>query len=401
MKWIALLALMLFPQSVGAFYSWQSEDDSGETRGLFRLYGSAYENRTSTVAKKRDAGLAMIARLLVDGKLGSHLGFEANLYQTYIPKTLFSGSYVQLEVERSAQLERSFSNDDYIHLAFDRLNLNWSQGRLDFRVGRQPVNLATTFYFTPNDFFAPFAAQTFYRVYKPGVDAARAEIMLGDLSQLSLISVLGYGQDYSSQTGWSNGADYSRTSTVARLTTVVYDFEWAALAGQVRNINIVGGSIQGELFKWLGIRAEGHVAIPEDSSTDRYNNLTIGLEHRWENSLEARVELFYNGCGANKVAGYSTKTLSTCGSSYPADRYVAVGLSYELTPLLFGQTLLISNLVDQSRLISFNATYSLSDESELVFNINLPDGEKPAGATVKSEFGGYPVSVNLETRIYF
>ncbi len=125
------------------------------------------------------------------------------------------------------------------------------------------------------------------------------------------------------------------------------------------------------------------------------------MEHRWENSVEARLELFYNGCGTGKVSNYLAVTSSKCGGGYPADSYGAVGLNYELTPLLLGQALFISNLVDQSRLASLNAAYSLTDESELVFNINLPVGKKPVGSAVKSEFGAYPVSVNLEMRVYF
>jgi len=400
---IILLALLLIPQTVHAFHSWQTESGQGEARGLFRLYGSAVENRSVTTpdSKKRDAGMAGVARLLMEGSSGGHLGYEVNLYQTWIPATLFSENGIQPDVERSSQLERSFSSDDYIHLALDRFNVRWSSGRTDLRVGRQAINLAATFYFTPNDFFAPFAAQTFYRVYKPGVDAARADIRVNDLSQFSLISVLGYGQDSAGDTGWSKGADSGRTSTLARLSAVYSDFEWAALIGRVRNKDIAGASLQGELFRWLGVRAEGHMAKPRESSLNSYTELSIGLEHRWENSIEARLELFYHGCGAKRVPDYSSAASGHCDSGYSARRYSAAGISYELTPLMFVQALLVSNQLDHSGIISFNATYSLSDESELALNIGLPYGEKPDAAASRSEFGGYPSSINLETRIYF
>ena len=105
------------------------------------------------------------------------------------------------DVERSSALEWSLSESNYIHTAIDRLNIHWIKDRVDIIAGRQPINLATTFYFTPNDFFAPFAAQTFYRVYKPGVDALRTEVRLGELSQLSLICALGYSPEKGSANG--------------------------------------------------------------------------------------------------------------------------------------------------------------------------------------------------------
>jgi len=157
--------------------------------------------------ERSDAGVAGIARLIMQSKAGQHVSFDVNAYQTYIPSSLVSsqaGLGTPLDVERSAALEWSFSDDKYARLAIDWLNARYSYNRLDLIVGRQPINLATTFYFTPNDFFAPFAAQVFYRVYKAGVDAIRAEVRLGDLSQLSLITVLGYKSDPASDTGWSD-----------------------------------------------------------------------------------------------------------------------------------------------------------------------------------------------------
>jgi len=145
----------------------------------------------------------------MQAQVGKHLSFEVNVYQTHIPPSLVSPQIdfgASLDVERSSALEWSFSDDNYEHLAIDRLNFRVSGNHFDLIIGRQPINLATTFYFTPNDFFAPFAAQSFYRVYKPRVDAVRAEVRLGDLSQLSLISVLGFTPDPDSDTGWERRA---------------------------------------------------------------------------------------------------------------------------------------------------------------------------------------------------
>jgi len=394
-----------------AFYEWQSDDGSFDLSALVRGFGIVYENYED----KSDAGAAAIARLIMHARSGQHLGFEVNAYQTYIPASMASrlGSLgTPLDVERSSALEWSFSDDDYVHLAIDRLNISWSYNRLDLIAGRQPINLATTFYFTPNDFFAPFSAQAFYRVYKPGVDAVRAEVRLGNLSQLSLISVLGYDRDPDSDTGWSRDPDWHRTSYVGRISTIFRDFECALLGGVVREDDVIGGSLQGELFQWLGVRSEGHVADPGDSQ--RYSELSLGIEHRWENSLNLRLEYFYHGKGADSVSDYDiipTDIIPTAAQSeiiYLGRYYTALGIGYEFTPLLNAEMLAIANLTDHSYLLSFNAIYSLSDEAELAIDLGVPIGKKPEKMIgppeyyeIKSEFGLYPYSVRIEVRRYF
>lgn len=401
------LFIVTFSTPAWAFYEMYSEAGSVDLRGMVRGFGTAYQNPDNDFfyEERSDAGVAGIARLIMQSKAGQHLSFDVNAYQTYIPSSLVSsqaGLGTPLDVERSAALEWSFSDDKYARLAIDWLNARYSHNRLDLIVGRQPINLATTFYFTPNDFFAPFAAQVFYRVYKAGVDAIRAEVRLGDLSQLSLITVLGYKSDPASDTGWSDEPHSDRTSYLGRISTVFHDFEWALLTGVVRENTIIGGSLQGELFQWLGVRAEGHVADPDESQQDSYSELSVGVEHRWENSLNIRLEQFYHGSGAGSTSDYVTKYTAAQGeSNYLGRNYTAFGIGYEFTPLLNAEMLAIADLTDHSYLLLFDAIYSLSDEAELVVNLGMPIGDEPEGEEIKSEFGLSPYTANIEMRIYF
>ncbi len=391
---------------VYAFYEYETDETSIDLRGLVRGFGMTWKNPENQYfyEDRSDSGAAGLARLMMEARIDRHLSFEANIYQTHIPTVMVSngaGISTSLDVERSAALEKSYSNDTYTHLAVDRLNAHLTQDRLDLTVGRQPINLATTFYFTPNDFFAPFAAQTFYRVYKPGVDAARLDIRLAELSQLSLISVLGYNRDSASDTGWSDEPESDRISHLARLSTVFYNFDWTLMGGVVRDTDVIGGAFQGELFKWLGLRAEGHWANP-NGSQESYSLFSMGFEHRWENSLNIRLEHFYNGLGADSVSDYGKTHIDSLNSNtYLGRNYTALGMGYEFTPLLNGEFVLIGNWVDDSYLFSTNAIYSLSDEAELALNFTRPFGEKPRGPAIRSEFGLYATSMNLEVRWYF
>ena len=398
-----LLVLLLSTQlcSVAhAFYSWEDDTGRGNVRALVRATGVALRFSDATPAQEDDEGLAGIARLIGQANWQSS-AVEFNAYQTYIPQSLVShqGSIDSiLDVERSARLEWEMTDDKYAHLTIDRLSARWSLPRLDIMLGRQPINLATTFFFNPNDFFAPFAAQSFYRVYKPGVDALRTEVQLGELSQLSLIGVLGYHPDPASITGWSDEPDHQRHSYLARFTTNLAGLEWGLLAGKVRRTRLQGGSIQGDLFDWLGIRAEGHQAELLDDESIRYREFSISLEHRWENSLMIQLEQFYHGQGASRVAEYD---LFTNDSGYLARRYHALGVSYEFSPLMTGQMSMIRNYIDHSLLLTGNVLYSLSNESELSFSITIPDGKQTQALMLQSEYGSSPAILNLELRAYF
>ena len=226
-----------------AFYEHSKGDNYVEIRGLTRFAGSMakYPENNIFYTDSNVSGLSEEARLLVNGGFAQNWRYEINLQQAYVNKSLLVTSS-RGGVERSSLAHQSFSNDDVLEVDLDRLNLRWSQGKIDMRLGRQAINLANTFYFTPNDFFAPFSAQTFYRVYKPGVDGLRLDYSSNELTQWSLISVLGYESDSGSDTGWSNSPDYYRTSYLARATTVWKDFQWIAMLGRVREDNIFAAS---------------------------------------------------------------------------------------------------------------------------------------------------------------
>jgi len=401
---LAGVMLVVAVQPADAFYAWQGDDSNIEMRGLLRGSGLMLKNPDNPIFynKRSVAGIAGSGRLMLDAGFGEHVSFELHAEQSYVPLELQTGGSnlaVLRDIERSDLLDWSFDNKR-AHLLIDRFNVQYASPKVNVKIGRQPVNLAATFYFTPNDFFAPFAAQTFFRAYKPGVDAVRADIRLGDLSQLSLISVLGYRLDPLSDNGWSNRIDAGRNSYLAHASTTLGDFELALLGGTVRKDVVIGGDFQGELFDWLGIRGEGHVNFPNQAGLKRRIEVAVGLEHRWENTLTLRAEQFYHGGGAASTVAYQITT-AAAQSLYLARNYTALGADYEFTPLLTGDMTAIYNWVDRSALFAVYALYSLADESELALSGTLASGRRPAGARINSEFGLYGNSISCEIRSYF
>jgi len=396
--------LLCLPYTAQAFYQWQGDDSSIELRGLVRASSIIANNANDEVLFAKDKILtgAGFGRLMFDAQT-SGLSFELHAVQS-VSDTEFRTGGTQIsaviEIERSDALHWRFRND-HADLVVDRLNMQFSGDNINIKLGRQAVNLAATFYFTPNDFFAPFAAQTFYRTYKTGVDAARLDWQWDDLSQLSVYTVLNYPTDLTHSGNRQTAPNWNETSILARVSTLMGSFEWAILLGQDHGDDIVGLDFQGELFDWLGVRGEGHLRFPDEQGQSRDTKFSLGLEHRFENTLTLRLEQFYQRSGASNEQDYLLNKQVNTNTFFLAKNYTALGATYEITPLLNSDAVWIYNYLDSSNLLALYATYSLSDESELSMGVNLPVGDPPENGTLNSEFGSYPKSANVEYRVYF
>ena len=397
------------PATATAFYEWQDAGRSLSFNGFFRLAGTGVDYPDDTVLYEDEDNFLWDAdvRILLNGNFGDHLFLNANLLQTLRSTGLLNRNTIfasPLTVPRSSSLiwQQKDSEDFNAYLLLDSFNLQWSSANASVTVGRQPISLATTFYFTPNDLFAPFAAQAFFRVYKPGVDSVRAEMKLGNLSQLSLIGVLGYDEDASSDNGWDSSPDWDQTALISRLVFAAHGFEWGLLGGTAYDRTIAGGSLQGEIADWLGLRLEGHYAWAEEDEIDNYLLLTVGLEHRFPSSMTIRFEQFHNGQGFSSIVDAVTAIQQVDFTGlYLGENYSALSLGYEFSPLLYGELLALVNWSDDSQLYTANAVYSLADESELSAVLSLPNGDEPDNTEINSEFGTRPWAVSLEYRLYF
>ena len=403
---VCLGALFLFPDLGQGFTEWQSEDVSVSLRGFTGLGGSYGRNPEAAILydSREDILWDLDQRLLAVAKYRENARFDLNVLQNVRATPSLGLGAGTAGAERSGLLswQQHASGNSEASLSVDTAALHYVQGNTEWSVGRQPVNLATTMYFSPNDFFAPFAAQTFYRAYKPGVDSGRAEIRLGNLAQLSLIGVLGYSPESATDADWRNRPDWSRNSLLARVAVNRSDWEWALLGGTVRDHRITGGSAQGELYDWLGIRVEGHYAAPEQDGLSGGAEVSAGIEHRFGSSLELRVEQFHHGQGYSSTEGLDQALIAgTLAEGYTGRDYTAFGASYEFSPLLTGQALLLANWSDHSQLLSLNGVYSLSNEAELAVTLSLPRGDHAEHDSLGSEFGNTPATLACAFRIYY
>lgn len=405
----ACLLLLLLPGTGMAFYTVQGDDYRFGVRGSVNA-GAGYAEYPEDNFIYDDSAEVLWngdLRLLFDADAGNAFRAEANVLQNIrsTPVIVLPGSRsAQQEVERSSlfYLQEYDTENTEASIALDSANISLGSPSAELIIGRQPINLSVTFYFTPNDFFAPFAPQNFYREYKPGVDALRLEKRLADLTQVTLLGVLGYDASPGSDSGWSRAPDWQRTSLLGRITHIVGDYELGLLGGVLPEHAILGFSLQGDLFQWLGIRAEGNYRNTWKEDLQDGLQLSIGLEHRFTGRLIARLEQMYNGTGYDSI-GEADKALltGTLRAGYLGRDYTAFDISYEFTPLLVGEFLYLRNWTDTSQSFSFYGLYSLSDESEVALTMSFPRGDRPDSQSLNSEFGVTPTRITLEYRLYF
>lgn len=402
------LGVLFLPSYASAIYAYTQDDVNMALSGFVGTGGwAAKYPGTGLYEENSQAGWFGDFRLLADYVDDESLSAKVNLLENVrkTPQTIFpSTGALKRDVERSALFywQQHDSANTEAALVLDAAYVKYGNWNNEVTFGRQPISTTVTFFFTPNDFFAPFSANTFFRVYKPGVDAIRYEHKLKALSQLSVIGVLGYDTDFHSDSGWSNSPEWEKSSVLARITYTVGLFELGGLGGIVRETAVTGFSLQGELFDWLGIRTEGHYA---NSWSDTYESglmTTLSLEHRYPSSLTVRIEYMFNGNGNESIEEAMAKiSQGVSRQPYLGRHYTALDLTYEITPLLFGEMLFLRNWSDDSFTMSFNAVYSVSDESDLAVTLSLPGGEEPEEGTIQSELGSLPVQFSVEYRHFF
>jgi hypothetical protein len=419
--WVAGL-LALLPRPAAGFYELERGDLTLELRGNVRINDTV--GRLAAVAGlpeyPRDLNaVGSILRLMLDAGWGEALAVEAHVFQTFsaAPQATLTGvadGFGAQEAGRTALLSWRWwqRGGTQAELAVDRLVVKAYLPRVRVSVGRQPVTFATTSFFTPNDLFQAFSAQAFFRLYKPGVDAARVDVALGPLSELTVVGVLGYRDEDPSRR--VEAPAWAPSAVLARASLTLWDFEWSVLGGKAPFAYVLGGAAQGELFEWLGVRAEGHVAVPQDAAGRTRVKGAVGLEHRFESSLLLRLEYLYNGSGRGEPGAYALvyqDPVAFNGTPYLGRHYLAAGASRELTPLLSGDAFLLVNLTDRSFQAALALAYSLLDEVDLAVVASVPVGKGLSAqrlpgppyvaVTPQSELGSYPMAVSAEVRAFF
>jgi hypothetical protein len=288
-----------------------------------------------------------------------------------------------------------------IRYQLDRLYYRRHLANATLTLGRQAIDWGSGRFWQPLNLFGSFAPTDLDTDYKPGIDALAIDYFPSNFSALSAV----YTPAPQEQ------------STIKESGALHYRRQ----VGELSELLIVAGSISGNIaigasfesaWKAIGWRVEGvHYQLKEPDEEALF--WIAGLDYQFANGTLLSAEYYDNSRGASGVdelQGSFDDVLIAAGLQQHLTRHLfGIGLSRDLTPLLRGGYTVLGSVLEDSSgaeawslLHQINVTYSVSNESDLLFSLMLPTGQGLSLADEpRSEFGYLPASFTLRLRFYF
>ena len=286
----------------------------------------------------------------------------------------------------------------------DRLSATIPLGELvELSAGREAVSWATTLFLTPADPFAPFDPADPFRAYRAGVDVLRARAYPGTFTELDAVVRPAEVGDETTLTAVARGGTRLGPWQLGAWAGAVHD---RAAAAASATVTAGGTAFRGEAT----VRHEAGGTVWRAAVGADRNLSLLGRD------LYLAAEYQYDGFGASSGREIVQTVRSDAyrrGELQVLGRHeVALQASWQATPLLAAEGLVLWNASDGSLLVSPAASVSLSNEIEgragayLGFGAEtLPPPPGPLGSELPdlpaSEYGVVPTSLYVSVSAWF
>ncbi len=267
----------------------------------------------------------------------------------------------------------------------DRLSIAYTATHVVLKLGRQALTWGAGIIFHPMDLFDPFAPDAIDTEYKPGTDMLYGQYLFDDGSDLQAVIVPRPAQE-------GGGLAVNASSFALHYHGSIGPYQTTLLVARDRGDVVAGLGFNGTLG---GASWNAEIVPTFVHSAGTYTSLLFNLSDAdtlWAHDVTGFAEYFRNGFGVSSRYYLLSQLPAPLvdrlqrGQVFTTGRdYLALGAQLQLTALLQFSPTLISNLDDHSLYALAEATYSLSDNLNLVIGAQLPMG--PA----RTEFGGLPV----------
>lgn len=264
----------------------------------------------------------------------------------------------------------------FIDRLYFRQDFNWGNVVL----GRQRISWGTGRVWNPTDLFNPINPANFSRIEKPGADAIALMYNIGQFTDLNAV--------YNPQEVISN-SHYG-----FRFRTNFSEYDASVMGGSFDNRYVAGLDFAGNLFD-AGVRGEGILSINENDSDDSFVKFILGADYQFNPELYGVIEYHYNGAGKTDKFEYELERLINGEILNLSKNYLYMMANYQITPLLLGTLLNLSNLNDKSGFAGIFATYSWTEDFYFGLGFQLSYGES------FTEYWYYPNSIYLQLEYYF
>lgn len=284
----------------------------------------------------------------------------------------------------------------------DRAFITWSPAAFDLYAGRQPLAFGSGRIANPTDVLAPYPFGTIDTEERRGVDALRLKVPSGEMGEIDAGWLPGEG--------WAprNGAGFLRGRGMilgSDLTLLSAAFRGNLMAGADLERHLGGAMLRAEATQvWAG-------TFRDRLNKDDFFRLTAGAEYNFSllGGTDAWLEYHYNGAGAAKTGGYSTRAVKTAyreaNVSLLGRHYLGAGAGAQLSALVSAGCSVLVNLQDRSFYALPSLEWSAAENLYVSAGALLPSGPRAAfngiSASPASEFGLYDRSFYASLRKYF
>ena len=414
---ILLIVLIFFPfRSI-------AEDSPIDVSGSIQTGYKLYDNYSFAPYFDKDIAhdFSSVARIIFEGDSHNKYSYELHVIQAYNYSNIDTGV-----TGRDTSMLYTDLGDNWIEKTdqaanyyIDRANIKFSVQDLDIHFGRLAVGFGKPFFWNLFDYYgSPYLNQE----YKAGIDALRIDRAISSFSGINLVinqqKILtqsgSYLQNNATQSYQRLGSKEAM-GLLLRGYTTVKDTDYALLYKKEPEGHRVGIELDGEIgsvnfydeitYLW------GSEEIPMPGSYQgnllkNYLMNVLGVNYRFDNSLQITAEHLFNGIGDSNNLDASNIRYKNGVSTSLNNHLSGVSLSYEFNPLLVGRYDSKLAWKDSSQQHNFSFIRSVTDNVDLIAGGQINIGDRPNGTNwqnpnIQSEFGRLSDTFYLELKCYF
>jgi len=414
---ILLIVLIFFPfRSI-------AEDSPIDVSGSIQTGYKLYDNYSFAPYFDKDIAhdFSSVARIIFEGDSHNKYSYELHVIQAYNYSNIDTGV-----TGRDTSMLYTDLGDNWIEKTdqaanyyIDRANIKFSVQDLDIHFGRLAVGFGKPFFWNLFDYYgSPYLNQE----YKAGIDALRIDKAISSFSGINLVinqqKILtqsgSYLQNNATQSYQRLGSKEAM-GLLLRGYTTVKDTDYALLYKREPEGHRVGIELDGEIgsvnfydeitYLW----GSEEISMPGSYQGNLLNNYlmnVLGVNYRFDNSLQITAEHLFNGIGDSNNLDASNIRYKNGVSTSLNNHLSGVSLSYEFNPLLVGRYDSKLAWEDSSQQHNFSFIRSITDNVDLIAGGQINIGDRPNGdnwqnPNIQSEFGRLTNSFYFELKCYF
>ncbi len=313
-------------------------------------------------------------------ELAYELFGEADFYQNKILSRKADGRFLY-RIDDGLDyflINEKQSDDHYLRIIqnLDRFYYTFSNDIFEASLGRQPIAFGSARFINPLDILVPFGFTMVNIEQRLGVDAVRLKYGFSDFG---LFEVGGaFDKDLAPE------QQYRFISVREKIKALDFQF----IMQELKKHKVYGLDLQTDLWNW-GLYLN-YAWIDDAFEAEDFNRYSLGGQYHFENDLNFTFEYHFN-----EYSRAQSLARQDLGIFVIGEEYFSLGGGYLLTPLQSLSLGLISNLDDESKLLT--ASYQYNFLENWYGETGLYYGVGDSG----TEFALYPQTLFLALKNFF